>query len=370
VTPAPRSTAALEGEIEAKPLHSAAPIGPYRAYRSLLSPQRVRELSVLRPWRTVFDTLHCWLAILGGFALGAWSLSTPAHWLWGVPLAVVIIGARYYALFILGHDGMHRRIFSSGPSSELYTDLLLIGPIAMVCRVNARNHLDHHQHLATDDDPDLHKHACFNKTTRSEYLAFLTGLSSVVGVLRNLFVRPFKAAAITESQSGPSRYRPRDLAIILTWQLALSGGLTLLVALARGADTPLDILARGWFAYPLFWLLPVYLFTYLPNLIRSFVEHSHPENDDRADTHRLITFTSNPIERFFLSPMNMNYHIAHHLWPSIPYYNLPIADAELRGRPGTDGLTWRRSYTAYLWRYFVALPLAECRQIRHRAKRA
>ena len=35
--------------------------------------------------------------------------------------------------------------------------------------------------------------------------------------------------------------------------------------------------------------------------------------------------------------MNMNFHAAHHLWPSIPYYNLPVASRELHEHPlGTD----------------------------------
>lgn len=367
-------SAPAASHIEPKP----APLGPYRAHRSLLPPERVRELSRLRPLRTITDAALCWLMIIAGWALGAWSLTTPWQWLWGVPLAIALIGSRYYALFILGHDGMHRRIFNSGPASELFTDLFLIGPVGMVCRVNARNHLDHHQHLATDLDPDLHKHACFNKATRAEYLAFLTGLSSVFKVIVNLFVRPLNRAspeafALKAPRESGIRYRFRDIAIILVWQIALCTGLTCLVAFTRHAASFTDVIRLAWFAYPVFWLIPVYCFAYLPNLVRSFVEHSHPEDDDKADAHRLITFTSNPIERWFLSPMNMNYHIAHHLWPSIPYYNLPVADTELRARAAETNhadLTWRRSYVAYLWRYFVALPLAECRASRHRARRA
>lgn len=141
-----------------------------------------------------------------------------------------------------------------------------------------------------------------------------------------------------------------------------------MVGYALGGRTIVDIVLKGWWAYPALWAMPVYLFTYLPNLVRSFVEHSHPEHDDVADDHRLVTFLSNPVERMFFSPMNMNYHIAHHLWPSIPYYNLPIADAELRSKPEAlrEGLNWRKTYFGYLWQYYVALPLTECRNSRHR----
>ena len=69
-----------------------------------------------------------------------------------------------------------------------------------------------------------------------------------------------------------------------------------------------------------------------------------------------------------MSPMNMNYHIGHHLWPSIPYYNLPIADRELRAIPAQkrEGLNWRGTYAGYMWSYYVALPIEECRHSRLR----
>src|SRR5262249_35456749 len=141
-------------------------------------------------------------------------------------------------------------------------------------------------------------------------------------------------------------YTARDLAVIGCWQAALIAGLSL---------------AIGWWAWPLLWLTPIYVFTFLADNLRSFAEHSHPESDAAADQHRLITFVSNPLERLFLAPMNMNYHAVHHLWTSIPYYNLPQADQELRGQSAAAGLEWRRSYLGYLWRYGRALPLPECK---------
>jgi fatty acid desaturase len=112
----------------------------------------------------------------------------------------------------------------------------------------------------------------------------------------------------------------------------------------------------------LLWLLPLYVHSYLADTMRSFLEHSHPEADDKADDHRMITYASNRVDRAIFAPMNMNYHAAHHLWPSIPYYNLPIADRELREHRGSSGLIWRGTYVGYLLRYFFALPLPECEQ--------
>jgi fatty acid desaturase len=263
---------------------------------------------------------------------------------WTLALAAIVVGTRYYWLFIIGHDGLHRRLFPSRTVNDLVADALIFAPIGAITRINNRNHLDHHRHLATDLDPDRHKHACFNKTDLSELLGYMSGATSILSSARNVFFAKETQADDREGAGG--RYTARDLALLLGVQAMLIAGLTW---------------TFGWWGWPLLWLGPVYLFTYLGDSIRSFAEHSHPEADSLADEHRLITYRSNPLERLFLAPMNMNFHAAHHLWVSIPYYNLPVADAEMRRHPLADALELRRTYTGYLIRYALALPLEECR---------
>ncbi|CAG0963490.1 hypothetical protein MYXO_00893 [Myxococcaceae bacterium] len=303
----------------------------------LLSPARVRELSRLEPARVVRDTARLWIEILAAFALVAWH---PAWWT--VLVAFPIVGTRYYALFVIAHDGLHRRLFERARTNDLFCDLFLLGPIGAVTRVHNRNHRLHHKHLATASDPDRHRHACFNKTTQLETLAFLTGATALATSFRNVFLRRRKP----RSEAPGSRLRPRELAVIGVWQVLLVGGLTT---------------AIGWWAWPVLWLAPCYVHFYLGDLIRSFLEHSQPEADSRADSHRLISYEATPLERILLAPNHMNHHAAHHLWPSIPYYNLGRAEREMRELPGSDAIEWRHSYLGYLLRYWRALPLPECR---------
>jgi fatty acid desaturase len=310
---------------------------PYQHYRKILLPiERVRALSTPRSWRVVCDTAWCWAWIVAAWAVVAlWPV-----W-WVVLLAIPVIGSRYYALYLIGHDGLHRRLFPDRAANDLYNDLLALGPIGAITRLNGKNHLSHHRHLATELDPDRHKHGCFNKSRRHELFGYLTGVTSVVRSVRHVFFsRP------AETDAG-DRYTLRDCAILAGWQAVLIGSLSV---------------AIGWWAYPVLWLLPVYIFTFLADNFRSFAEHSQPRGDVTADQHRLITYRSNVVERLFLAPMNMNYHTVHHLWPSIPYFNLPEADHAIRQHPAARDLEWRGSYLGYLWRYYRALPLHECRQ--------
>ena len=313
----------------------------YEPYRSeLLAPWRVRELSRLRPWRAAADAFGCWLCIAATWlAVGWWP-----HW-WVVLLALPVVGTRYYALFIIGHDGLHRRLLADRRANDLFNDLMILGPIGAITRINRTNHIEHHDYLASPRDPDRHRHGCFNKADHLALLGYLTGFTSIARSVRNVFMRG-ETNGRRDGGQGKASYGPRDLAILIGWQALLLGVLTFWI---------------GWWGYPVLWLLPVLLFTVLGDNLRSFLEHSHPERDDLADQHRLVTFLSHPLERMLLAPMNMNYHTVHHLWTSIPYYNLAEADREIRLRATGSRLHWRVSYLAYLWRYARALPLEECR---------
>jgi fatty acid desaturase len=325
---------------------SAVAFDPYTRFRrSLLTPDEIRELSRLTPARPVRDVLLLWAQIFAAWAaVAVWT-----EW-WVVLLTIPVIGTRHYAMHVIGHDGIHRRLFNDPRVNDLFNDALIFGPEGAVTHLNGQNHLLHHRYLSNEADPDRFKYTSSNKTTRLELVAYLCGLTSLVPLWRNVFRRDWTGHTQKVSERRQSRgregYTLRDLAIIGGSQAALIVGLTL---------------AIGWWAYPLLWLVPVYAFTYCGDQTRFFLEHAYPEPDEATEDRRLITYTSNPVERMFFAPKNMNFHAVHHLWPSIPYYNLPRADAMVRGRDGARGLVWRPSYVGALRHYFRALPLPGCR---------
>ena len=98
---------------------------PYQFYRKNLLPISACGSSILRPGRVVFDTLWCWCGIVAAWvAVALW----PTWWV--VLLALPVIGTRYYALFIIGHDGLHRRLFAALPSTISLTTCSSLAPLA------------------------------------------------------------------------------------------------------------------------------------------------------------------------------------------------------------------------------------------------
>lgn len=302
----------------------------------ILSREQLSGLHRLQPRIVMRDTALAWLGILL-----AWV--AVAHWpVWYVILpAIPVIGTRYYALFIIAHDGLHRRLFDRRRHNDLWNDLLIVAPLGAITRINRINHMRHHRELALPSDTDRYKYTNDDKDETFTFLFFLTGLQYVGRTLRNVLLTSKRGehaelvAAVVEGED--LHYALRDVLLLAGWQLALIGGLTF---------------AIGWWAYPLLWLLPVYCFAYTADIVRVFCEHSSMSDTAAADrTIRLVSFRSNWLERQFFAPHNMNFHAAHHLWPGIPYYNLPQADRLMRKSGKTQGIVWRSSYLLHLWRY-------------------
>jgi len=53
---------------------------------------------------------------------------------------------------------------------------------------------------------------------------------------------------------------------------------------------------------------------------RGYGEHTLNEGPD--EYLRTWTYQLNPIEHFFFFPLNIGYHLEHHLFPRVPWYNL------------------------------------------------
>ena len=305
---------------------------PYR--KAILNKTELKHLTSLRPWVAVRDTLYLWAQIIL-----TWTIVAKWPFWWMIVCSIPIIGTRFYALFIIGHDGLHRRLFKRIWLNDLWSDLFVLAPIFSITRLNRWNHMEHHSKLALSTDPDRYKYISANKLSKISVLFVLTGLPYVIRAMKNVLITNAKS----DHHKSPSfKYTNRDIFILVIWQLFLVGSLSSIF---------------GWWGYIVLWLIPVYVFTYSADIVRVFLEHSMLEEDDDADkSGRLITYVSSSFERIFFAPMNMNFHSAHHLWPGIPYYNLPKADEYMRGWKSDDkNLYWRRSYIKYLLDYMRPL---------------
>ena len=87
-----------------------------------------------------------------------------------------------------------------------------------------------------------------------------------------------------------------------------------------------------WWAYPLLWLVPLLTWMMVITRIRNIAEHAVvPDSDDPLRNTR--TTKASLIERVFIAPYFVNYHLEHHLLFYVPCYNLPKLHAILMRGP-------------------------------------
>jgi fatty acid desaturase len=303
---------------------------PYRS--SLLSKTELLKFSMLQPVTAVKRTLFSWAIIIIAFVV------VKAHTNWLIIfLAVLIIGTQVYSLLIIAHDGLHRRLFNTLNANDFWNDFFILGSVAAITRLNRLNHIQHHNQLGLMTDPDLFKYSERNRNTRLQFLLSIICFPLLISTFKNIFLKKLQPRSQNRINTS-SNYRLRDIFIILGWQIILIGGLTWGI---------------GFWAYPVLWALPV-LFAVCCDLLRVFCEHSQLDpNHNVIDSLSLTSYDSNRLELIFFAPNNMNHHIAHHLYPSIPFYNLPIAEALIRQRLGDNQhISWRKTYLGHIFLYW------------------
>jgi fatty acid desaturase len=114
-----------------------------------------------------------------------------------------------------------------------------------------------------------------------------------------------------------------------------------------------------WWAYPLLWLLPLVTWMMVITRIRNIAEHAVvPDSDDPLRNTR--TTRAGFLERLFIAPYYVNYHLEHHLLFYVPCYNLPRVHEILSRSPHAARMEVQPNYAAVL-RLATAKPANEDR---------
>ena len=92
-----------------------------------------------------------------------------------------------------------------------------------------------------------------------------------------------------------------------------------------------------WYEFLLYWIVPFCTWHMTAQYIRLVCEHSGmPDSKPGAPPSYALTRTTlaRAWERWLLVPLNIYYHVEHHFYPSVPFYNLPALHEALMNQPG------------------------------------
>lgn len=286
----------------------------------------------LRAWWTVLSN---WLGVFGAMALVAWAPNPLT-----IVLALFIIGARQLGMAVVMHEASHRTLFANRRLNDWVGNWLASYPVWTDPGPYRTYHLKHHAYTGLEGDPDLGLIAPF-PITKSSFrrkvwrdLSGQTGIKQAIGVFKRDV--GWNTGKLTQRDLSMSLGDRPDVGWNKVAPVAITNGVLLLLLTLVG--------------YPALYLLWVaaWLTTYrLVTRIRSIAEHSvTPSRTDPLNNTR--TTHANWLERFFLAPNRVNYHLEHHLLVSVPLHNLPRLHRIMRERGVLDGACLARGYPEVL----------------------
>jgi fatty acid desaturase len=295
--------------------------------RDLLTDQELIEVRTRTTWKGVAMIVHAWVLIFGAITLVA---------IWPNPLtfvlAVAIIGSRQLGLAILMHDGAHGALANGDRLNMFLSQWFCAYPVFAETRAYRRYHLQHHAHTQQDDDPDLILSAPFPITRPSYRRKFWRDITGQTAYQQR---RAQLLNALGDS-SWPLTKRAAHFRDKLGPQFVVNG--LLFAGLA---------MAGVWWAYPLLWLLPLATWMMVITRIRNIAEHAVvPDSNDPLRNTR--TTRAGFLERLFIAPYYVNYHLEHHLLFYVPCYNLPRVHRILSRGPQAGRMEVQPNYAAVL----------------------
>ena len=280
------------------------------SWKAALSREEIKDLLAMRDRRSWLSVGLDWALIAGSFALVA---------RWPNPLTILValfvIGARQLGLAVLMHEAAHRSLFKNRQLNDFVGNWICAFPIWSDLRPYRPYHLQHHAKNWTDEDPDIVLANPFPITRASLLRKVWRDLSGQTGWKR------FKATV--RRDLGRSRGRVKRN-FDAGWE-AFGG------VLATNGILFAILAATGHPALYLLWI-GAWLTTYsLVMRIRSIAEHAMiPDPADELNNTR--TTIARWWERLLIAPNCVNFHLEHHLLPTVPHYNLRRMHRLLRER--------------------------------------
>lgn len=283
--------------------------------------ETLRDLQRRRPWRH-FLVLARMIVVLAASVAGSAIFDRWYAWL---PCAIVS-GFTVFGFTVLLHEVVHNAVFESSPAANRALGWLYAFPSGLSKTQFTRWHLDHHAQLGDSvADPKRH-HLSPKRNAR-----WLKALYPTPA----LFFIYFRAAA-REASTYPPEIRAR---IRRERLVTVVGQLSIFAALIVFAGGPI---AFKVYAVPYFLVFPVAF------VLNRLGQHYDIDPSDAAKWSTLMA----PSRWWDFVFLWSNYHLEHHYFPSVPFYNLRRLHVLLGPFYAERGMV-PTTYRRLLWQWFV-----------------
>jgi fatty acid desaturase len=296
------------------------------ASRPGLPPELVKELTRRSGWIATAAVLQDFavLAVAIAVALASW----PDPFV--ILLAVIVIGTRQHALFVIAHDAAHYLLYENRKINDLVGRFCATVQGLSMCTYRVIHRL-HHNNLYGELDPDTALHGGYPRgraylikkllkdlsglTAWKTYAYFLGGAPGL-NTKTNVALRPLDD---TSSKLRSDALSDRNVVVVFH-----------VIALAIAAWSGYLI------QYLVLWILPLVTVVQAILRLRAISEHG-ATTDFSSPLTAARTNVAPAWLAWLIFPHHVNYHIEHHLYASVPHYNLPALHREMAKRSVLEG---------------------------------
>jgi fatty acid desaturase len=295
-------------------------------FRKALPKEVVQQLTRRSAWRATLPIAADFavIALAAGAALATW-FSLPV-----TLLAVVVIGTRQHALFVIAHDAAHYLLYDDRRVNDFVGRLCATVQGLSMCTYRVIHRL-HHNNLYGELDPDTALHGGYPRgraylakkllkdlaglTAWKTYAYFLGG-APALNTQTNVALRPLDdTSEKLKAQARSDRNAVVAVHVALLAVFAWSGFLV---------------------QYLVLWILPLVTVVQAILRLRAIAEHG-ATTDFSSPLTAARTNLAPAWLAWLIFPHQVNYHVEHHLYASVPYYRLPELHREMLGRGLLDG---------------------------------
>jgi fatty acid desaturase len=290
-------------------------------FRKALPREVVQQLTARSAWRATAAVLHDFAVLAIAVSLGVYYWPNPLVLL----VCIFVIGTRQHALFVIAHDAAHYLLYENRLLNDAVgrTCAMLQGLSMCTYRVI---HRMHHNNLYGELDPDTALHGGYPRgkgylvrkllkdlagfTAWKTYAYFLYAAPGL-NTRTNVALRP-----LDDTSSKLKNEARTDRNMVIAFHVAL-----------------LAVMAWSGYLvqYLVLWVLPLVTVVQAILRLRAIAEHGATTDFSSPLTAARTNLAARWLE-WLIFPHQVNYHIEHHLYASVPHYNLPALHRELRSR--------------------------------------
>ena len=287
-----------------------------------LSSEDLRGLHQKQPWlHALIAAANIAALILSGVAIVHFD-----RWYLWLPFAIVA-GFAVFDFTVLLHEVVHRAVLTqSDDRAYRILGLLYAIPSGISASQFTRWHLDHHAGLGSyEDDPKRHY---LTPKINARWLKFLYFTPA-------LFPIYFRAAG-QEARS----YEPEMQKRIARERIGT-------IVFQLGVLAAIALIGGWWIAWKLY-VVPVFFVFPVAFALNRLGQHYDIDPDDPAQWATLVKGS------WFwdLAYLFSNYHLEHHYFPGVPFYNLPRLQKLLMPFYEKRGMT-SRGFGQLVWYYLI-----------------